>query len=85
MSKIRTKDGKKNIIGSLLIQLRKERSLSQRDLATLLQLAGYNLDKNVITRIETYQRYVSDLELKGLCEVLNVSADYLLGIEEKNS
>lgn len=63
----------------------KERSLSQRDLATLLQLAGYNLDKNVITRIETYQRYVSDLELKGLCEVLNVSADYLLGIQEKDS
>ncbi|OUO73228.1 hypothetical protein B5F53_19335 [Blautia sp. An249] len=52
----------------------KERSLSQRDLATLLQLAGYNLDNNVITRIETYQRYVSDLELKGLCEVLNISA-----------
>ena len=57
MAKILSKDGQKNLIGSQLVELRKHFSLSQRDLADKLQLAGYNLDKNVITRIENYQRF----------------------------
>ena len=50
----------------------------QRYLAYLLQLAGYDMDKNVITRIETNKRYVTDLELKALSEVFHVSYDYLI-------
>lgn len=85
MAKILSNDGKKNLIGSQLAELRKSTSLSQRGLARELQLAGYNLDKNVITRIENYQRYVTDIELKGICEVLNVSSDLLIGNEIKHS
>ena len=44
--------------------------MSQRDLAYQLQLAGYDMDKNVITRIETNKRYVTDLELKAFSEIL---------------
>ena len=36
------------------------------------------MDKNVITRIETNKRYVTDLELKALSEVFHVSYDYLI-------
>lgn len=82
MARILSADGKKNLIGKQLAELRKQRFLSQRDLSHKLQLAGYNLDKNVITRIETYQRYVSDIELKGLCEVLNVTTDELIGLKK---
>lgn len=78
MPKPRTKSGEKNLISSRLIELRKEHNLSQRDLSRLLQLAGYDMDKNVITRIETNQRYVTDLELKALTEVLNVTYNYLI-------
>lgn len=85
MAKILSKDGQKNLIGSQLVELRKHFSLSQRDLADKLQLAGYNLDKNVITRIENYQRYVTDIELKGICEVLKVSSDVLIDIQNKRS
>lgn len=85
MAKILSKDGQKNLIGSQLIGLRKQFSLSQRDLADKLQLAGYNLDKNVITRIENYQRYVTDIELKGICEVLKVSSDVLIDIQNKSN
>ncbi len=43
--------------------------MSQRNLAYKLQLAGYDMDKNVITRIETNKRYVTDLELKAIAEI----------------
>ena len=41
-------------------------------------MAGYDMDKNVITRIETNKRYVTDLELKALSEIFNVSYEYLI-------
>lgn len=85
MAKILSKDGQKNLIGSQLVELRKHFSLSQRDLADKLQLAGYNLDKNVITRIENYQRFVTDIELKGICEVFKVSSDVLIDIQNKSN
>lgn len=85
MAKILTEDEKKNLIGSQLVELRKQFSLSQRDLAYKLQVAGYNLDKNVITRIENYQRFVTDIELKGICEVLKVSSDALIDIQNKSN
>lgn len=78
MLKQRTPDGGKNLISKRLISLRKQHGLSQRDLADKLQLAGYDLDKNVITRIETNKRYVTDLELKALTEIFEVSYDYLI-------
>ena len=49
--------GEKNLVSSRLIELRRQQNLSQRDLAHKLQLAGYDMDKNVITRIETNKRY----------------------------
>lgn len=68
----------KNLIKDRLIQLRKEHGLSQRDLANKLQLAGYDMDKNVITRIETGKRYVTDIELKAFAEILETSYDFLI-------
>ena len=35
------------------------------------------MDKNVITRIETQKRYVTDIEIKKLCEVLNTTFEEL--------
>ncbi|MEY8427484.1 helix-turn-helix transcriptional regulator [Lachnospiraceae bacterium 46-15] len=78
MPKPRTASGEKNLIGSRLIELRRRESLSQRALAYWLQLAGYDIDKNVITRIETNKRYVTDLELKAFSELFHVSYDYLI-------
>ena len=43
-----------------------------------MQLAGYDIDKNVITRIETNKRYVTDIELKAFCELFDVTYDYLI-------
>ena len=70
--------GEKNLISQRLISLRKEQGLSQRDLAQKLQLAGFDMDRNVITRIETNQRYVTDIELKALAHVLTTTYSYLI-------
>lgn len=78
MPKPRTKTGEKNLISRQLIELRKQHNYSQRYLSYLLQLAGYDMDKNVITRIETNQRYVTDLELQALSRIFHVSYDYLI-------
>ena len=86
MARPRGANGKRNLIAERLIQLRKARKLSQRGLAKELQLMGIDMDKNVITRIETEKRYVTDIELQAIARVVNVSYDYLIeGIDKKNS
>jgi transcriptional regulator with XRE-family HTH domain len=86
MPKPRTQSGEKNLISQRLIELRRTHNMSQRDLAYKLQLAGYDMDKNVITRIETNKRYVTDLELKAIAEIFQVSYIFLIerGIEVTN-
>ena len=76
MPKPRTESGEKNLISKRLAKLRQEHHMSQRDLANKLQLAGYDMDKNVITRIETNKRYVSDLELKAIAEIVNFANEF---------
>ena len=83
MPKPRGASGEKNLISKRLIELRKQQNISQRDLAHKLQLAGYDMDKNVITRIETNKRYVTDIELQALSEVLGVSYTFLIDGKDK--
>lgn len=78
MLKPRTESSNKNLISKRLIELRKTHHLSQRDLSRKLQLAGYDMDKNVITRIETNQRYVTDIEIKALSQIFDVTCDFLI-------
>ena len=77
MPKPRSDNGMKNLIGYNLIELRRQRGLSQRYLAKLLQLAGCDMDRNVITHIETQKRYVTDIEISKLCQVLDTTFEEL--------
>ena len=82
MPKPKTSTGEKNLISKRLIHLRQQPHMSQRLLAYQLQLNGYDMDKNVITRIETNKRYVTDVELKAFAEIFQVSYDYLIDGKE---
>ena len=82
MSRPTGENGAKNLIAERLIALRKSHGLSQRGLARRLQLIGADMDKNVITRIETGKRYVTDIEIKAIAEVFDVSYSYLLDGKE---
>ena len=77
MPKPRSDTGMKNLISNNLIALRKKNHISQRDLAKMMQLAGCDMDRNVITRIETQKRYVTDIELSKLCQVLGTTFEEL--------
>lgn len=87
MPKPRGKNGEKNLIGARLKALREEHDYSQRDLAGILQTIGMDMDKNVITRIETNKRYVTDIEIKALAELFHVTYEFLIdgtdGTKEK--
>ncbi|MDO5146649.1 MAG: helix-turn-helix transcriptional regulator [Eubacteriales bacterium] len=76
--------GEKNLISKNLSLLRKKRGLSQKELAEQLQLYGWDIDKNVITRIETNKRYVADIELKTLAHFFHVSYRELLQNHSEN-
>ena len=74
----KTPDKRNNICGKRVIEFRKEMKLSQRELAEKLQLVGHDVDKNAIQRIESGQRFVTDIELVALCKVLEKSYEDLL-------
>ena len=52
--------------------------MSQRILAEQLQIKGIDVDKNAIQRIESGERFVTDIELKVLAEIFQISCDDLL-------
>ena len=78
MPKPLSESGRKNLISDRLIELSKRHGLSQRDLARELQILGCDMDKNVITRIETQKRYVTDIEIQKICEVFHVTFEDLI-------
>lgn len=51
---------------------------SQRALAARLQLQGLDVDKNAVQRIESGQRFVTDIELAALARALEVTPNDLL-------
>lgn len=74
----KTNSGRNNICGSHIARLRKASGRSQRQLADLLQLAGLDVDKNAIQRIEAGKRFVTDIELVYFSKVLKCSFQDLL-------
>ena len=70
------------MIAARLKALRERDHLSQRDLAYQLQLIGMDMDKNVITRIETNKRYVTDIEIQALAMIFHVTYQYLIDGQE---
>ena len=75
-------NGKKNICGQRIKDARKVQKVSQSMLAARLQTLGVNIERDSISRIEIGTRFVADFELVALCKALNVTPEYLLGIDE---
>lgn len=84
MFKNKTPQGKNNISGIKISHLRKAHApkMSQRLLAEKMQLSGIDLDKNAIQRIESGQRFVTDIELLCFAKIFGVSCDELLNADD---
>jgi len=80
MYKNKSESGRNNVCGVRLKQFRLAlpNKPSQRQFADMLQLAGLDVDKNAIQRIESGERFVTDIELKAIARVLNVRYEALL-------
>lgn len=80
MYKNKTTNGENNICGQKVKELRERlpEKTSQRRLADMLQMAGLDIDKNAVQRIESGKRFVTDIELKVIAKVLGVSYQELL-------
>ncbi len=79
MFKNKNTNGRLNLCGNTVAQLRKEKRWSQREVADRLQLQDIDVSKNAIQQIESGERFVTDIELKALAALFNVSVDNLLG------
>lgn len=80
MYKNKAENGWNNLCGSKVREYRQNLPdhVSQKKLADMLQREGLDVDKNAIQRIESGQRFVTDIELKTLTKVLHVSYQDLL-------
>ena len=79
----KTSNGRNNICGENIARIRKNMKISQRFLADKLQLIGLNIDKNAIQRMESGQRFITDIEIIYLSKVLGVTFDELLNFDAK--
>ena len=68
----------KNIISKRLKQARKAKKFSQSELAIKLQLYNVNMDQQMISKIESNSRIVTDYELACFCHILNVEPNQIL-------
>jgi len=70
----RITDGiKMNLVGKKVRDLRKIRGLSQQELSNKLETMAIYICSGSVSRIEDYQRTVTDIELYGLAKVLGVT------------
>ena len=78
----KTKSGRNNVCGINVAKIRKDMGISQRELADQLQLLGMDVDKNAIQRMESGQRFITDIEVLFLSKALDRKLEELLIVEE---
>lgn len=77
-------EGKGNVSGDRVRELRLRARLSQSALAAKMQIEGAIIEQDAISRIESGYRLVTDYELIALTRIFGVSADWLIG-SDKNT
>lgn len=87
MYKNKAENGKNNICGEKIkkFRLNLPEKTSQRKLADMLRAIGLDIDKNAIQKIESGERFVTDIELKAIANFLGVSYSDLLDDDESSN
>jgi len=69
-----------NIVGHRMRIARalKKPPMSQQELLAKLQREGIDISQSTLSKIENGDRYVTDIELKAIATVLNVSVLWLM-------
>lgn len=82
MFKIKAADGTNNLCGRRIAEIRKSKKLSQRKLATKMQLLGFDAVHYFIRRVENGERFVTDIDLVIFARALDVSINDMLSAED---
>ena len=67
-----------NMIGPTLRSLREAEGLTQAELAGRLQIAGWDISRETLAKVESRVRCVTDQELVRFAEALEVNPSELL-------
>lgn len=76
-------EGKNNVSGDRIRELRLRARLSQAALAAKMQTEGAVIEQDSVSQIETGSRLVTDYELLVLTRIFNTTADWLIGADKK--
>lgn len=71
-------DGRKNLVGLKMQEVRKARGISQRQVADDLNEMGLIIDKNAVQRMESGQRFITDIELITIAKYLDIPLNELM-------
>ena len=72
----------RNIAGSRVKVARLKNNMTQQELSAKLETLAVYVDRASISKIEQKKRIIIDIELVALSEILNVSINWLLGIDK---
>ena len=76
--------GDRNLVGNRVELVRQQKGMKQKELLAHLQVNGVDMNASGLSKLEGQIRFVTDVELVALADILEVSVDYLLGRENKN-
>lgn len=79
----KTEYGTKNICGANVERIRKQLGMKQATLVAKMQLAGVDINPSSLSKLEGQIRIASDIELKAISEILGVTMEELVRIEQK--
>ena len=70
--------GDRNLVGNRVELVRKQKGMKQKELLAQLQVNGVDMNASGLSKLEGQIRFVTDVELVALADILEVSVDYLL-------
>lgn len=67
----------RNIIGKRIKEIREHKGITQDQLAARLNTQGINVDRPMVSRIESQTRYLLDYEIKAIAVALGENIEGL--------
>jgi transcriptional regulator with XRE-family HTH domain len=72
----------RNVAGSRVKIARLKNNMTQQELSVKLETLAVYVDRASISKLEQKKRIITDIELVALSQVLNVSVNWLLGLDK---
>ena len=76
--------GSKNICGANIERIRKQQGMKQAVLVSKMQLMGVDINPTSLSKLEGQTRSATDIEIKAIAAILNVSLEELLQTNQNN-